>query len=929
MIKKKILDNLKKIVIIITCIMTVVSIMPKKVEALPKLLTKKIDSVEVLSTVGKVSAPLSTIGSGLVADALSLLLALLDGIMRIGDVYLAGNNEPSWYEAYFLNDDYYSEGFFEHVKDIFKTIKDNRKYIVFNYSVTPYKLFTSGTYKEVDDHYEVNMGIIDVNFFAEKDIQSINNKTIVASSILAPAIGSVYYGLRNLAMVLMMLVLVYIGIKILISSISEDQAKYKRMLVDWVVGLCLLFIMHYIMTAIVNLNSTVIDLIKNDEGDSYYICSDTLLEPWEEATATEMERERTVNLDFNTLFDANNDYAVDLNEGNNRNFLNQKLDMKKWGNNGVVKPNAFWVLNPEEGEFTANSIYRLNTMSYVRSIAGSAIEEPDSVYIVGYNNFNQATTIDQMGYTILFLVLVLETIMFIIIYVKRVIQLAFLTMIAPLVAFMYPLDKIGDGKAQSFNQWFKDYLFGVLIQPMHLLLYTIFIYAAGQLFRKNIIYAIAIYAYMIVAEKYIKKILGFEKASSGAATGLLGGALGAGLAMGGLNKFAGIGPGGHGSKPGSGKDGNKPKTHKIRKLSPSGSSGGPPASSGNRHSSEGASGGGSSTSNSTSSRPNASAPNASSNKKVGKLGSASKVLGRRINRALTGGEYTSKAPGYTRAVVGNLLGKGIRGGARIAGAIGMGGAGLVIGTASAIVNGNAGDIVKGALIGAKAGDKWFGAAGSTITNIGSGISNFADEVDAERAKTDDDVAKRLRERDALVQFQDDLADCTDDDRKKYENAIKQMSPYTNFKTFDEVKAASEAIKIAEANGQGNDDEAILKMYDDSKKWNGMETDVKMQETYKQSIDDEVRQQLGGVGNQEIVNNLNYEKRKNENEKEKLEKEIRLNGSTTARENELNRINAELTRINNDLNNANRIEAPIEAEKQRRMNATINISNKLG
>lgn len=865
MIKKKILDNLKRIVIIIICIMTVVSIMPKKVDA-------QISGGELISGIDKKK---SSKILGILADAINVILSLPDGVAHLCDVYLSGNNEPS---KYAVDDGFSMSDLIDYTPEIY------------NISITPYKLFTSGTYKEVNDHYEVNMGIIDVNFFAEKDIQSINNKTIVASSILAPAIGNVYINLRNFGIVLMMLVLVYIGIKILISSISEEQAKYKRMLVDWVVGLCLLFFMHYIMTAILNLNSAIINLIKNEEGDSFYICSDLDLEQ-DAVPNTEMERERAIQ--FNNygiskeIFDENNGYAINLNEGQHSSYGGQQtfgnnptLDISKWGNKGIIKPNAFLVKDPNDDEFTVTSIYRLNTMSYVRTISNLALYDSEKLFIVGYNNINQSGVVDQMGYTILYWVLLLETVMFISIYIKRVIQLAFLTMIAPIVAFMYPLDKIGDGKAQSFNQWFKDYLFGVLIQPMHLLLYTIFIYAAGELFQNNIIYAIAIYAYMITAEKYIKKILGFEKASSGPATGMLRGALGAGLAMEGLGKLAGIGPGAHGPKTGGGKDGDKPRTHKIRKLKPSGSSGGSSASSGGGSAGGGSAGGGSAGGNPNSggsggtsgngNGPNSPAPNANGSKKVGKLGAASNVLGRKINRALTGGKYTSRAPGYAKAVAGNLIGKGIRGGSKIAGKAIMGGAGLMIGTASALVNGRPDDILKGAMIGAKAGEKWFGAAGNTITNIGSGISNFADEVNFERAKTDDDVAKRLREKDTLIQYQDELADCTSEDREKYEDAIKQMSAYTDFKSFGEVKAAAEAIDIAKANNQGNDDNAILKMYDEGKKWNGMETNSAMQDTYKQFIDSEVRQNLGG-------------------------------GAT---------------------------QAAIEAEKQRRMNDIIRISNKL-
>ena len=35
--------------------------------------------------------------------------------------------------------------------------------------------------------------------------------------------------------------------------------------------------------------------------------------------------------------------------------------------------------------------------------------------------------------------------------------MAFLTLIAPFVALMYPLDKVKDGQAQTFNFWCREY----------------------------------------------------------------------------------------------------------------------------------------------------------------------------------------------------------------------------------------------------------------------------------------------------------------------------------------------------------------------------------------------------------------------------------------------------------------------------------------
>lgn len=146
-------------------------------------------------------------------------------------------------------------------------------------------------------------------------------------------------------------------------------------------------------------------------------------------------------------------------------------------------------------------------------------------------------------------VLVGYTVFFAFTYLKRVVYMAFLTIIAPLVAMTYSLDKISDGKAQAFNMWLKEYIFNLLIQPVHLLLYIVLISMAYDLAATNIIYTLVAIGFMIPAEKLVRKMFGIEgKAST---PGLLGGAAGAAVAMNGVQKLAKLAGMGSGNKDGS------------------------------------------------------------------------------------------------------------------------------------------------------------------------------------------------------------------------------------------------------------------------------------------------------------------------------------------------------------------------------------------
>lgn len=173
----------------------------------------------------------------------------------------------------------------------------------------------------------------------------------------------------------------------------------------------------------------------------------------------------------------------------------------------------------------------------------------------------QSGTTEYVGYAMCFIILVIYTVIFTITYAKRLLYIMFLTVISPLVAVSYPLDKINDGKSQAFDLWLKEYIFNLLIQPFHLLLYTILVSMAFDLAGTNIIYSLVAIGFMIPAEKFLRKMFGFDKAST---PGFLNGAAGAALTMSGIQSLAKFakGPGGNSGK-GSDAKGDGAKKNKI------------------------------------------------------------------------------------------------------------------------------------------------------------------------------------------------------------------------------------------------------------------------------------------------------------------------------------------------------------------------------
>ena len=323
----------------------------------------------------------------------------------------------------------------------------------------------------------------DVNFIDPKDWtdESGNldddkqNKSI--ANILHDTIAKWYVALRNLAIVGMLIILLYVGIRIIVSSTASDKAKYKEFLKDWLIALCLLFTLHYIMTFTV----TVVNSIT-------------------EAIAGENPSQGTNNI------------PVIVVDGDADAAKNATAD---------------------------NAKFKFNTdiMGYAR-------------FLVQYDDLGT-----KVLYFIIYIAMVIYTVMFTITYLKRSLTMAFLTIIAPLIALTYPIDKIGDGSAQGFNSWLKEYVYNALIQPFHLIIYTVFAGSAVvDLSAENPIYAIIVLAFISQSEKMLRKFFGFDKASS---AGSLGSFAGGAAAMSLTQKL--IGSAAHRKKGGSGSSGGNNK----------------------------------------------------------------------------------------------------------------------------------------------------------------------------------------------------------------------------------------------------------------------------------------------------------------------------------------------------------------------------------
>ena len=257
-----------------------------------------------------------------------------------------------------------------------------------------------------DDLFFNKVGLTNIDFF------DLSGNTGVIQTIRVN-VATWYYVLRILAIIILLVVLIYIGIRMAISTVASDQAKYKNMLMDWVTSFALVFFLNYIIMFTVEANNALIGLLE--------------------------------------------------------------IPVRTKIGSGIT------------------------TQLAIRSAVGVATV--------------------SWGSLIVYAMLVGMTTAFLFSYVRRMLTIGFLIIISPLITITYSIDKVKDGKAQALNNWLKEFMFNVLIQPFHCIIYIVFVSSAIDLLSwegsiPKMVLAILCMSFIWKAEKIVKQIFGFGSASS-------------------------------------------------------------------------------------------------------------------------------------------------------------------------------------------------------------------------------------------------------------------------------------------------------------------------------------------------------------------------------------------------------------------------------
>ena len=206
-------------------------------------------------------------------------------------------------------------------------------------------------------------------------------------------------------MIISVLVLIYVGIRMAISTVASEQAKYKKMLISWVTSFILLFVMQYIFIFLLGLQESLLEIV------------------------------------------------------------------------------ATWANGKGFEEQIVESILATILSASGFNIIAAAIE---------------------------YCMLVYYQVKFFLLYFKRFLEVGFLLVISPLVTITYPIDKIGDGKAQAYSAWFTRIVYNMFLQLIHATVYIIFIYSAGEIAKKAPILGILFLTTLSRIEKIITATFGLR-----------------------------------------------------------------------------------------------------------------------------------------------------------------------------------------------------------------------------------------------------------------------------------------------------------------------------------------------------------------------------------------------------------------------------------
>lgn len=107
--------------------------------------------------------------------------------------------------------------------------------------------------------------LFNINFF---DNHTDSTSTANMSQAIKDSVAKWYYGIRTIAIIASLCVLVYIAIRMAISTVTEEKVKYKKMLGNWLASFVILFLLHYFIIIMVYVSEMLVSLLTSIQPET-------------------------------------------------------------------------------------------------------------------------------------------------------------------------------------------------------------------------------------------------------------------------------------------------------------------------------------------------------------------------------------------------------------------------------------------------------------------------------------------------------------------------------------------------------------------------------------------------------------------------------------------------------------------------------------
>lgn len=297
---------------------------------------------------------------------------------------------------------------------------------------------------------------LNANFFDK----SVNATKSTASKFIKDMVNSWYSFLGKIVIVVYLVALVAVGVMIMLGGAGR-RASAQDMLIKWTLGIAIFYLFPYVMRYSFDINEALLRMMSGESS---------------------------------TSIGSGNNFGSGVSD------LTQD-EIEERSPEYVTKSSYLLTLGSEE----ATAAYLNSVEKYTR--------KTDLMRIMRA----MAGVTGRMLFVILWFVMIVQLVIFIFIYYKRYLMIAFLIMIFPITLVEYIVGTITTGKQSALSSWCKEFFVNVFLQSIHAVVYGIVAgviieqirstLASGGLSRINWIIFIVATNFVFTGEKIIRDII--------------------------------------------------------------------------------------------------------------------------------------------------------------------------------------------------------------------------------------------------------------------------------------------------------------------------------------------------------------------------------------------------------------------------------------